>query len=260
MSDLLVIAREVSASLADCELTHIDRAPVDVARARAQHGAYLDVLRGLDVEVRCLPADDDFPDAVFVEDAALVFDELAVITRPGAESRRGETVAVAEALAPHRPLVHLTEPATLDGGDVIVTERDVFVGLSSRSNEHGVEQLARALHRTGRRVHGVALSDCLHLKTAACRVGPATILFQADWVDPAVFGDGFTFLESDPAEPFAANAVWLGERGLIHAEAYPRTRARLQAAGLRVHSVPADELAKAEGGVTCCALLVHGAG
>jgi dimethylargininase len=259
VSDLLVIAREVSASLADCELTHIDREAVDVARARTQHGAYLDVLRGLDIEVRCLPADDRFPDAVFVEDAALVFEELAVITRPGAASRRGETDALAEALAPHRRLARLDDPATLDGGDVIVMERDVFVGLSSRTNEHGVEQLARALHDTGRRVHGVELNDCLHLKTAACRVGPSTILYQADWVDPGVFGDGFTFLESDPAEPFAANAVWLGERGVIHAEAYPKTRARLEAAGLTVHTVPADELARAEGGVTCCALLVHDA-
>ena len=197
-----------------------------------------------------LPADADYPDSVFVEDAAFVLDDLAVITRPGAESRRGEVTSIAEALAPYRRLVHIETPATLDGGDVLVLDDRIFVGLSRRSNEAALEQLRRL---TGREVIGVTVDGCLHLKSAVTRVSSDALLIDRNWVDAAPFG-GWSLIDIDPAEPFAANALRIGE-AVVYPAAFPGTRSRLEARGLVVHTVDADELAKAEGGVTCCSIV-----
>src|SRR6478735_6242240 len=117
---LTAITRAVSPSMEACELTYLERQPIDVARAREQHRAYEDCLRELGVEVISLAAEPEYPDAVFVEDAAVVLDEVAVMTRMGAASRRGEAESLARVLEKYRPLRRLREPATLDGGDVIV--------------------------------------------------------------------------------------------------------------------------------------------
>ena len=127
----IAITRPVSASLAHCELTHLAREPIDVPRARAQHAAYERLLGSLGASlVRVGPA-PDLPDAVFIEDTAVVLDELAVVTRPGAASRRPETDAVASVLASYRPLRTMTAPATLDGGDVLRLGRTLYVGRSA---------------------------------------------------------------------------------------------------------------------------------
>jgi dimethylargininase len=247
---MIAITRDVSPSIARAELTHVERVPIDYERACEQHDQYRQLLASLGCTVVDLPADPAYPDCVFIEDTAIVLRDLAVITRPGAESRRGETTAVAEVLGRYRPLVFIEAPATIDGGDVLVLDDRIYVGLSSRSNEAAVEQL-RAL--TGREVIGVRLDGALHLKTAITRVAPRTLLVNRAWVDVATF-DGWTLIDVDPTEPFAANAVLLGER-LIYPRAFEKTRARLGA--LEVHLVDAGELAKAEGGVTCCSLLVE---
>ena len=254
MNRPLVIARDVSPTIARCELTHVDRAPIDLGRAQAQHAQLLELLEKLGYEIDCLPADSEHPDSVFVEDTAVVFDDVAVLTRPGAESRRGEVAGIAAALKPFRPLARIEAPGTLDGGDVLVTERDVFVGLSTRTNEEGVRQLAQLVEPAGLKVHAVRTQGCLHLKSTACRVGERTLLVQPKWVDPACFGE-YELVEVDEEEAFAANAIWTGS-AIVHPAEFPRTRARLEAVGIDVRSVPADELAKAEGAVTCCALLV----
>jgi len=246
---MIAITRDVSPSIARAELTHLERVPIDHERASKQHEQYRQLLASLGCTVVDLPADPAYPDCVFIEDTAIVLRDLAVITRPGAESRRGETTAVAEALARYRPLVFIEAPASIDGGDVLVLDDTIYVGLSSRSNEAAVEQL-RAL--TGREVVGVRLDGALHLKTAITRVAPRTLLVNRAWVDVSPF-PGWTLVDVDPSEPFAANAVLLGER-VIYPRAYEKTRAKL--GGLDVHLVDADELAKAEGGVTCCSLLV----
>lgn len=250
----IAIAREVSRSLAHCELTHLDRSPIDVERARSQHARYCATLEELGCELVLLPEEKELPDAVFVEDTALVFDEVAVLMRPGAVSRQPETLSVELALADHRPVRRLEGPGTVDGGDVIVIERDVYVGLSSRSTKSGVAELSGVLAPWGYRVHGVALRDCLHLKTAACWIGGNTVLANPDWIDPARLGERDVILV-DPTEPFAANAFPV-HGTVVHAEAFERTRARIESAGFSVAPVPADELAKAEGGVTCCSLLL----
>jgi dimethylargininase len=197
-----------------------------------------------------LPAEDAMPDSVFVEDAAIVVDELAIITRPGAESRRGETASVAAALSRHRPLAYIEPPATIDGGDVLRVGRDLYVGLSTRTNNAVVEQLTALLPRY--RVHGVTVRGCLHLKSAATEAGDGVVVVNPEWIDPSLFA---TTINVDPGEPNAANVLRVGNF-LFAAAAFPRTNARLRAAGFDVRELEAGELAKAEGALTCCSILV----
>ena len=251
----LAYTRAVSPTIADCELTHLPRVAVDVAGAILEHAAYEQTLRRLGAQVRRLVPLPRLPDAVFVEDTAVVLDELAIITRPGAESRRGERRSVAQALAAHRSIEIIEEPATLDGGDVLVDGERVFVGRSSRTNDAAINQLATMLHPLGYRVIPVEFGGCLHLKSAVTRVAEGMLLLNPEWVQASVFS-GARQVVVDPAEPHAANALVFGG-AVIHPLQFPRTRARLQAEGLRVEPVDTTELAKAEAGVTCCSLIVR---
>ncbi|MBK6489803.1 MAG: dimethylargininase [Gemmatimonadetes bacterium] len=250
---IVALTREVSASIAECELTHVARTPIHLGVAREQHEAYIAALESLDVRVVRLAELPAHPDAVFVEDTAVVLDEVAVLTRPGAASRRAEVDAMEDAVAPFRRSVRMTGPATLDGGDVLRLGRTLFVGRTPRTSSDGIADLRALVEPYGYEVRDVAVSGALHLKTAVTQVGPDWILVNPDWVDAAEF-DGFDALRVDPDEPFAANAVLVND-ALIHSTAYPRTQAMLRAHGLRVVGVDASELAKAEGGVTCCSLL-----
>jgi dimethylargininase len=252
---LVALTRPVPLSLARCELTHLQRVPIDLGRARAQHGAYEERLRSLGCDVRPLPAADDLPDAVFVEDTAVVLDELAVIARPGAASRRAEVESVSAALGAWRALRRIDPPGTLDGGDVLVVGRRVFAGLSSRTNREGVEQLEGALSPHGYRVHPLTVSSCLHLKSAVTAVAPGTVLLNPAWVDAAAFGE-FERIAVDAREPAAANALSVAGT-VVCAEAFPRTNERLARAGLPMVALDVSELAKAEGALTCCSLLVR---
>jgi len=249
----LAITRNVSLRLAECELTCIESQPIDLERARAQHAAYVSVLAGLGCEVIELPAEPDLPDSVFVEDAAVVLPEVAVITRPGADSRKPETASIARALAPHRPLVHIEAPATLDGGDVLVMGKAIFVGLSTRSDRQAVAQLQELLRPFGYTVTGVPLRGCLHLKSAVTRVDDETLLINRSWVDEAPFSN-FGLIAVDAAEPHAANCLPVNGR-VVFPEAFPDTREKLERRGYNVAPVALDELAKAEGAVTCCSLV-----
>lgn len=253
MSSHHAITRKPTASIAACELTHLERAPIDQERVVAEHARYVQVLTELGCEVHELEAEPELPDAVFVEDAAVVLDEVAVIARPGAPSRRPETASIARALAPWRDLVHIEAPGTLDGGDVLRLGRVLYVGLSSRSNPAGLEQLAGHLAPHGYAVLGVPVRGCLHLKSAACPIGEEALLVQPDRIEVASFGD-VRIVTTDPGEPGAANVVWLGG-DVLYPAAFPRTASRLEAFGLRVHSLEYSELMKAEGAVTCCSLL-----
>lgn len=253
MSGLLALTRAISPRIVECELTHLARAPIDVARAEAQHRAYEAALAALGATVQRVAAAPEHPDSVFIEDTALVFDELAVLTRPGAASRRGEVTAVEQALAPHRALVRIEAPGTLDGGDVFVVGRRVFAGRTARSNDAGIAQLTTLLAPHGYAVVPVEVTGCLHLKSAATALDDTTVLINPTWVRADVFA-GLATVEIAPDEPGAANIVRVGSTLLMAAE-HPHTRTRLEARGYLVQTVPADELAKAEGAVTCCSLL-----
>lgn len=252
----IAITRAVSGSIERCELTHLAREPIDVARARAQHEAYEQCLRRAGCEVVRIPEAPELPDAVFVEDAAVVLDELAVIARPGAPSRRAETAAIAEALGRYRPLVELAAPATLDGGDVLRAGRTLYVGRTARTNAEGAEGLRAAVAPFGYRVVEVPVEGCLHLKSAATLAAAHLLLVQPEWVPLSAFDPALEPVRVDPAEPCAANVLLV--RGTVIAPAaFPRTRERLESRGVSVAEVDVSELARAEGAVTCCSLLVE---
>jgi dimethylargininase len=251
----IALTRPVSDSLGQCELTHLARTPIDVQRARRQHHAYEQALADLGCRVERLPAQHDLPDAVFCEDAAIVLDELALIARPGAPSRRPELPSVARALARYRDLAEIAAPGTLDGGDVLCVGRKIYVGLSQRSNRAAIEQISALLSPLGYAVRGVAVTGCLHLKSAVTEVAPGTLLVHRAWIDVSALAD-HALIDVEPGEPFAANALRIGD-ALLYATAYPRTLARLRAHGIDVRTVDVSELAKAEGAVTCCSLILN---
>jgi dimethylargininase len=245
--------REVSASIGRCELTHLERQPIDVKVAEVQHKQYELLLQSLGCAVHTLPALDDHPDAVFVEDPALVLDEVAVLLRPGAASRRGERASLGDALRRFRSVARIEAPGCIDGGDVIQLGKTIFVGESSRSNVAAVTQLSDIVLPLGYEVKTVPVKGVLHLKSAATAITENCLLINPRLV-PATAFEGFEIRQVDPAEPLAANALRVGST-VVTQDAFPRTRALLEQAGLSVRSTDASELSKAEGALTCCSLL-----
>ncbi|MGH8290560.1 MAG: dimethylarginine dimethylaminohydrolase family protein [Steroidobacteraceae bacterium] len=250
----IAVTRKVSCAMMRCELTHLERATIDVALAREQHDAYEQALRTLGCQVESLPEEPELADSVFVEDTAIVLEEVAVITRLGAPSRRAETTSIARVLGKYRQLVRIEAPGALDGGDVLRVERSLYVGASSRSNASGIEQLATLLLPFGYRVLRVPMHGCLHLKSAVTQVGNDQLLVNSRHVERQQF-PGMRFIEVDESEPTGANALLIGE-DVVYPASHPRTAEALQRHGIRVHTVAMSETEKAEGGVTCCSLLL----
>ena len=249
----IAITREVSQSIENCELTHLERTPINHATARDQHAAYETVLASLGYQIQRLPAEPTMPDSVFVEDVAVVLDEIAIITRPGALSRRDERPSIERALRPYRQLAHFKSPGILDGGDVLRVGRDIWIGVSSRSNIDAINQFRFYVGCHGYQVHSVNVRDCLHLKSAVTAVDDTTVLVNPARVDLSNFKNQ-QCIQVDPSEPEAANVLRVGPT-VIAASAFPRTAALIEAAGFAVVTVDASELAKAEGALTCCSLL-----
>ena len=251
---LVAITRELSPSIGRCELTHLERQVIDVSIAREQHHRCEGCLADLGCEIHRLPVEPDLPDSVFVEDIAIVLDELAIITRPGAESRRPETQSVAKGLEPYRELFYIESPGTLDGGDVLHIDNKLFVGLSGRSNKAGIRQLHTLVSPFGYAVEALGVRGCLHLKSAVTQVAGDALLINRAWVDAIPF-IGIDLIDVDPTESFGGNALLVGE-SVVYPLAYPRTRERLENRGITVRAVDVSEIAKAEGGVTCCSLIL----
>jgi dimethylargininase len=249
----VAITREVSPAIGDCELTHLPRCRIDASQAQTQHAAYEDCLVRLGCRLRRLAAEPALPDSVFVEDTCVVLEELAVMSRPGAPSRRGETHSVAEVLKEYRDLRYIEAPGTLDGGDVLVHGKTVYVGQSTRTNREAAEQMQRLLGPLGYRVHAIEVRECLHLKSAISLVAEDIVLVNRSWVDVAGFRD-LSVLDVDPSEPWAGNAL-LVAGVVLYPQAFPWTRQRLEQAGIEVVTVDLSELHKAEGGVTCCSVV-----
>jgi dimethylargininase len=252
-ADVIAVTRPVSASINNCELTHVNREPIDVARARAQHAAYEQALEAAGCSIVRLDEAADLPDSVFVEDVAVVCDEVALVARPGAESRRAETPPVAELLRRYRRVHEIEAPATVDGGDVLVAGRTVFVGRSRRTNDAAVEQVRQLLRPYAYEILVVPVTGCLHLKSAVTALADGRLLINPAWVSREAF-QGFDLTEIDPREQSAANVLRIG-RELIYADRFPRTRERLERLGFVVRALDVSELAKAEAAVTCCSLI-----
>jgi dimethylargininase len=248
---LTAITRAVSPSMAACELSFRERKTIDIARAREQHRAYEECLRALGATVISLAAEAEYPDAVFVEDPAIVLEEIAVMTRTGAESRRGESASLARELERFRPLRWMREPATLDGGDVMRAAQTLYVGHSGRTSAAGIRQLAAEVEPFGYSVQPVAVHGCLHLKSGCIYLGDGMVLAHRPWVDAEAFA-GLRVIDAPDAE--AVNVLRIGDTVLV-AEGFPRTAAAIEGLGLRVRALDNSELRKAEGALTCCSLL-----
>ncbi len=249
----VALTRPVSSSLPRCEISFIERQPIDVALARRQHAAYEAALGRAGARVVRVPAADEHPDASFIEDTAVVLDELAVIPIMGAPSRRGETAEVERCLAAYRPLVRLTAPATLDGGDVKRAERTIVVGLTTRTNRAAAEQLGALTRPHGYEVIPVVPTNCLHLKSACTYLGRGVVLANPAWIDTSCLR-GFEILPVAPEEPFGANAVAVCGK-LLYATGFPKTQERLERRGFEVITVETSELRKAESAMTCMSLV-----
>lgn len=250
---LVALTREVSPNIGQCELTYKQRESIDITIARKQHNKYVECLSDLGCKIHCLPAEPSLPDSVFVEDTCIVLDELAIITRPGAASRRPETSSIAKALEAHRDLVFIEPPGTIDGGDVLRIGKTLFVGLSSRSNRAGIEQMRNILNPFKYKVQGVQVSGCLHLKSAVTQVASDTLLINRARVDADDL-ERMKLIEVDPSEPSGANALLVGEI-VVYPKGFGRTRKRIEEAGIEVRGLDISELRKAEAGITCCSLL-----
>jgi dimethylargininase len=250
---LTAITRSVSPSINDCELSFISRQPIDLTIARQQHHAYEQLLARLGARVISLPAETELPDSMFVEDPALVLDELAVIFPLGTETRRREAATIAAALSPFRKLSHVKLPGMIEGGDILRLGKKLFVGLTERSNREGISQLSQIVAPYGYQVVSVRVTGCLHLKSAVTSLGNNMLLANRSWFESS-FIDGYEWLDVDPTESHAGNALALAST-VIFPASFERTRARIESHGFHVTPLDISELQKAESGLTCSSLL-----
>ena len=248
------LTRHISPLLAECELTHLDRTPIHIPKARKQHRAYEKALESMGYQIRRLPELPEQPDGVFVEDTAVVLQDIAVITRPGAESRRPETESMAAVLREYRELHFIEAPGTLDGGDVLVLGKRIYIGNSGRTNTEAIRQFRQITERLGYRVIPVPVTGCLHLKTAAASLEEDLLLINPDWINPQLFKE-CSIIPVHPGEPFGAN-VMRKENMALCPESFPRTGHILEKHGYDLLTVDQSELAKAEAGLTCCSVII----
>ena len=252
---MIGITRKVSPSINHCELTHLERQRIDLDVANMQGPKSRPI--GVDdgQQVISLPAEPDLPDSVFVEDIAIVLNEIAILTNPGAVSRRPEVESISNALNPFRELVSIQAPGILDGGDILVMGNAIFVGISSRSNQTATQQLNEIVNPFGYQVKGISVEGCLHLKSAVTKVAEDTLLINPNWVSKDHFQE-YKMIEIDPTEMNGANALQIFST-VIYQPCYPRTAEKLMNTGIKVEMVDASELGKAEGALSCCSLIFN---
>ena len=237
----IAITRKPSRLLESGERTHIGRDPIDFEKALAQHEAYRLALAELGALVTCLDDAAGFADGVFVEDTALVLDEVAVIMRPGAESRRGEVPGIAASLADYRELLHVSPPGTIDGGDIVVAGRCIMVGRSARTNAAGIEALAELTKPCGYVVRPIRMTGCLHLKSGCTALPDGRLLVNRHWIDVRDL-TGFELVDVPDAEPWGGDVAFIGET-VIAGAAFTATLKTLRAAGYPVRPVDVSEFA-----------------
>jgi len=250
---LTAITRAVSPALAECELSFIERIPIDMEKARAQHHAYEQALASLGAKVISLPAEAELPDSMFVEDPAIVLDELAVVFPLGTETRRREAESLAKAIAPFRKIEHVKLPGTVEGGDILRIGKKLYAGVTARTNENGIEQLRKIVTPHGYEVIDVPVTGCLHLKSAVTYLGGNALLANRSWFDTTPLAS-YEWIDVDPSEPHAGNALALSG-SVVFPVSFPKTRARIEARGFKVLPLDIAELQKAESGLTCSSLI-----
>lgn len=247
-----------STRMAECELTFIDAEPIDPVRARAQHAAYVAALEALGARVEVVETHPECPDSVFIEDRAIVLDEIAITTSMGSVERRAELSGMDELLAPYRSIAAIEPPGRLEGGDVLRMGRTLFVGASCRTDAEGITHLAHCVEPFGYHVEPVPVFGCLHLKTGVTALDEGTVVINPDWVDESAFA-GLRRIRVDPHEPWAANTLTLGGTTLVQ-EGQAQTVRQIERAGFPTRAVDISEFARAEGGLTCLSLIFEGGG
>ena len=250
---LTAITRDVNENMGNCELTFLPRVKINAGLALQQHQQYQSALSSLGCEIVTVPTESGLADSVFIEDTAIVLDEIAVMCLPGAESRRAEVAGVGDVLQQYRTLASIQPPGTLDGGDLLRVGKVIYAGLSSRSNRSGIEQLRCIVADYGFSVETVETTKCLHLKSAVSEVAPDTLLINPNWINKSAFAN-YELIDVDEEEPHAANALRVGS-SVIYPSSFPRTMENLAQRGINVTPIDLSELQKAEGAVTCCSLV-----
>jgi dimethylargininase len=251
---LTAIMREVNAAMGNCELTFLPRVRIDTGLAVQQHQQYQSALSSLGCEIVMVATEPGLADSVFIEDTAMVLDQIAVLCRSGAESRRSEVAAVEDVLQKYRRIASIQPPGTVDGGDLLRVGKVIYAGLSTRSNKSGIEQLRSIVADYGFSVKTVEATKCLHLKSAVSTVATGSLLINSDWISKSAFGD-CELIDVDKEEPHAANALLVGQ-SVIYPSSFPRTREKLVTHGIEVIPVDMSEVQKAEGAATCCSLIL----
>jgi dimethylargininase len=249
---LMAFTREVSPCIQMCQLTFMKRQAINLKRAFHQHRTYVDKLRSLGVKVLSVPSTPWLPDAVFVEDTAVVLPELAIIAAPALHTRRTEVCDVAQLLKLHRDVRFLEGPATMEGGDIIHADKHLFIGESLRTNKQGISQLRDIVSSFGYATQSVRVSGCLHLSTGAAYIGRNTMLVNPAWIGVNAFNN-YEAIVVSPDEPWASNVLNI-DGNILMPDSFPHTRARLERRGFTVEVIDISEFQKAEAGVTCMSL------
>jgi dimethylargininase len=250
---LIGIMHAVSPNIVNCELTFISREPINYELATLQHENYRAFLESCGVKVIRLEENISLPDSCFIEDTVIVLDEVAIICSMGAATRRSEVPVIEKELSKYRDLAHIQLPAMIEGGDVLKVERDLFVGLSSRTNSKGIDELIRLLKPLGYRVHPVEVKESLHLKTACTAINNDTLLVNPNWVELKPF-DKFNLIFTPEDEPWSANILRVGKTICLQA-GFPKALELVQKFDAVIEVLDISEFHKAEAGLTCLSII-----
>lgn len=253
MRSTIALTHVPSKAMDRCALTFMDRTPIDLDMADRQHRGYCELLEQCGAVVRTLDCNRLMPDCVFVEDTAIVFDEIAVVASLAEPSRQREPDCIERELGQYREVARIRPPATIEGGDVLIMDRTVLVGVSNRTNAAGIEALSDIVRHYGYRVVPVPVHGCLHLKTACCALDATRLVVNPAWLNTQPLkGFGLTQVPAD--EPWGANFVVIGGRVCLPTR-YARTADEIRRLGFETYGCELSEFAKAEGGATCLSVI-----
>jgi len=250
---MIALTHKVSPKINQCELSNLSRKTIDFPLAQRQHQHYCQTLIKEGFRVIELTVNLDFPDSVFIEDTAVVLDEVAILCNMGIPSRAGEVQNIAPILANFQKVMNINPPGTLEGGDVLIVDKNIYVGLSSRTNREGVRQFEEIVQEFEYGISTIPIGDCLHLKSACTALDMETILINPEWIDPSYFTE-YAVVEIEKNEPYAANCLNLNGNVYLPS-AFPKTAEKIEKAGFPVNTINISELQKAEGALTCSSIL-----
>ena len=254
MSDTIAIVREVPDSFQKCLTSFHTKVQIDVALAKHQHQQYCATLASLGLKLIRTEADDTLPDGCFTEDTAIVVDDFAILTIPGAPGRIPETIEIEKILSPLKTIVHITKPGTIDGGDVLKIGKKIFIGNSARTNEEGIRQVATVVYPEGYQVIPVKIQNTLHLKSVCTYLGKGCILLAEDYLDETFFLE-YEMIIVPKDEEYCANCLVVSGNVLIP-KGFPKTKGLIERKGFPVVELDMSEIEKAEGALTCLSVIL----